>query len=61
MADVRLSLFQSDPLRKVMVAFATKLNTSLKNLKFVFDGSVVDEDQTPQDLDMEDGDCIDVQ
>lgn len=44
-----------------MVAFATKLSTSLKNLKFMFDGSVVSEDQTPQDLEMEDDDCIDAQ
>lgn len=43
-----------------MVAFASKLNISLKNLKFMFDGSVVQENQTPLDLDMEDDDCIDV-
>jgi hypothetical protein len=51
---------QTDPLLKVMVAFATKLNMSLKNLKFTFDGSTVTEDETPQNLDMEDDDCIDV-
>lgn len=43
-----------------MVAFAKELVTSLKNLKFIFDGCPVDENQTPLDLDMEDDDCIDV-
>lgn len=43
-----------------MVAFASKLDISLSNLKFLFDGSIVQESQTPLDLDMEDDDCIDV-
>ena len=43
-----------------MVAFAKKLNCSLEKLKFTFDGAVVAEDHTPENLDMEDDDCIDV-
>lgn len=55
-----LSSLQKDRLQKVMVAFAEELDTPLKNLKFYFDGTLVLEDQTPLDLDMENEDCIDV-
>lgn len=52
---------QTDPLRKVMVAFAAKLNSPLDKLKFTFDGAVVEEHHTPENLDMEDDDCIDAE
>lgn len=56
----KYSLAAKDRLQKVMVAFAEELDTPLKNLKFYFDGTLVLEDQTPLDLDMENEDCIDV-
>lgn len=51
---------KTDPLKKAMTAFASELKTTISNLKFSFDGDIVDPSQTAEELDMENGDCIDV-
>ena len=43
-----------------MVEFASSRDLSLEQLKFSFDGDKVNPESTPEELDMEDGDCIDV-
>jgi hypothetical protein len=41
-----------------LYAAATKTNT--KQLKFHWDGEEIDPEATPEDLDFENGECIDV-
>lgn len=47
-------------LEKVFAAYCAKKSIDVNSVRFVFDGSRVQKDQTPQDLGMDDGDTIDV-
>jgi hypothetical protein len=47
-------------LEKVMRAFCERQGKVFDSTRFVFDGTKLAQDQTPADLDMEDGDIIDV-
>ena len=48
------------PLEKLMKAFCNRNGVASNSVRFLFDGNRVNPTQTPQDLDMEDGDVIDV-
>uniref|UniRef100_A0A7S3B187 Ubiquitin-like domain-containing protein n=1 Tax=Haptolina ericina TaxID=156174 RepID=A0A7S3B187_9EUKA len=48
------------PLSKLMNAFCQRQGVALASVRFLFDGTRINEHQTPSDLDMEDGDVIDV-
>ena len=43
-----------------MEEFAANQSLSVEKLKFFFDGERIDANSTPEELDMEDDDCIDV-
>ena len=43
-----------------MQAFCNRNGVAMNSVRFLFDGNRVNPTQTPQDLDMEDGDVIDV-
>ena len=43
-----------------MLAFCERQGISLRSVRFLFDGTRIRENQTPQELEMEDGDSIDV-
>ena len=45
----------STPLQKLMHAFCNRQGVSMNSVRFLFDGIRIDETQTPQQLDMEDG------
>ena len=45
----------STPLQKLMHAFCNRQGVSMNSVRFLFDGNRIDETQTPQQLDMEDG------
>ena len=47
-------------LQKLMHAYCNRQGVSMNAVRFVFDGNVINEPDTPLDLDMEDGDVIDV-
>ena len=47
-------------LRLLMNAFCQRAGVSIEAVQFFFDGEQIDETETPDDLDMEDGDVIDV-
>ncbi|CAG8448154.1 13583_t:CDS:2 [Acaulospora morrowiae] len=51
---------RSTQLKKLMDAFCTRQGKLLNSVRFLYDGERIREDQTPQELDMEDGDTIDV-
>lgn len=42
-----------------MSAFCEKKSLDPNQVRFVFEGQRVSADSTPQDLEMEDGDCLD--
>ena len=46
---------QTTPLQKLMHAFCNRQGVSMNSVRFLFDGIRIDETQTPQQLDMEDG------
>jgi len=45
---------------KVFEAYATRRGIAKQSMRFMIDGARVDESSTPADLDLEDGDQIDV-
>ena len=48
------------PLQKLMHMFCNRQGVSTNSVRFLFDGNRINETQTPIQLDMEDGDVIDV-
>jgi hypothetical protein len=44
---------------KLMRAYAAKVGADLQSIRFLFDGARIQEDATPEQLEMEDGDVID--
>jgi len=48
------------PLQKLMQAFCNRQGVALNSVRFLFDGQRLSANQTPQELEMEDGDVIDV-
>jgi small ubiquitin-related modifier len=48
------------PLSKLMNAFCQRQGVTMQSVRFLFDGSRITPEQTPKELDMEDGDAIDV-
>ena len=44
----------------VMKEYAERRGVTLQGLKFVFDGEIVNPNETPDDLDLEGEECIDV-
>ena len=48
------------PLGKLMLAYCQRQGVSLQAVRFLFDGTRINSDQTPEGLGMEDGDVIDV-
>ena len=48
------------PLEKLMHAFCNRHGVSMGDVRFLFDGDRINEAQTPDELEMEDGDVIDV-
>ena len=51
---------QTDPLERLMREYAMKCGLNHESLTFTFDGDVVRKSQTPESLEMEDDDCLDV-
>ena len=48
------------PLEKLMKAFCSRNGVAMNSVRFLFDGNRVNATQTPGELEMEDGDVIDV-
>jgi len=47
-------------LTKLMNAFCQREGVTMQSVRFLFDGARINPNQTPKELDMEDGDVIDV-
>mmetsp|Transcript_13384 Transcript_13384/g.22600 ORF Transcript_13384/g.22600 Transcript_13384/m.22600 type:complete len:92 (+) Transcript_13384:161-436(+) len=57
--EVFFKVKKSTPLRKLMDAYCKRQGVSEADVVFLFDGSRLKTDQTPEQLEMEDGDEID--
>jgi len=57
--EVFFKIKKSTQLRKLMDAYCDRQAISPNSIRFLYDGQRVREEQTPQELDMEDNDIID--
>ena len=59
-AEVHFKVRKNMPFRKLMEAYAERQGRTIQELRFTFEGNRLDPTQTPEDLDMEADDVIDV-
>lgn len=57
---VHFKIKKNTPLRKLMTAFCERTQLRMESLRFRFDGQAINETDTPMQIEMEDGDSIDV-
>ncbi|CAB3385672.1 uncharacterized protein LOC135936727 [Cloeon dipterum] len=63
MSDQSVIVFQTKPtntFKKLMEAYAKRLNLDLESLRFHFDGVRVNKQNTPDEIGMTDGDVLEV-
>ena len=58
--EIHFKCKQTTPLQKLMHAFCNRQGWSMGTVRFLFDGNLIRERDTPAQLDMEDNDVIDV-
>jgi len=58
--SVNIKIRLTDKMSVLMSKFAELKNLQLDNLRFSFDGEKVEGQETPEDLELDDGECIDV-
>ncbi|RIA95929.1 ubiquitin-related domain-containing protein [Glomus cerebriforme] len=58
--EVFFKIKRTTQLKKLMDAYCERQGKSLSSLRFLYDGERVQSHNTPQELEMEDGDAIDV-
>ncbi|KAI7881895.1 ubiquitin-like protein [Lichtheimia hyalospora FSU 10163] len=58
--EVFFKIKQTTPLKKLMDAYCERQGKSADSVRFLYDGERVQPSDTPQKLEMEDGDAIDV-
>lgn len=58
--EIFFKIKRSTRLEKLMRAFCDRSGKAFENSRFTFDGERVKSDMTPNDLDMEDGDALEV-
>lgn len=57
-AEIFFKIKRSTPMRRLMEAFCKRQGKTMDTLRFLIDGARVGPDNTPDDLDLEDGDVI---
>jgi len=58
--EVFFKIKRSTKLSKLQGAYANKVGKDVGSIRFLYDGSRINDDDTPTSLDMEDNDTIDV-
>mmetsp|Transcript_13373 Transcript_13373/g.15321 ORF Transcript_13373/g.15321 Transcript_13373/m.15321 type:complete len:95 (+) Transcript_13373:67-351(+) len=58
-AEMYFKIKRGTQLKKLMDAYCKKQGISRTSVRFLFDGTMIDENKTPDDLAMEDDDVID--
>ncbi|PRQ38508.1 putative Rad60/SUMO-like domain-containing protein [Rosa chinensis] len=59
-SETKFRVRRNTKLQKLLVQFCTHRSLDMKALAFLFEGTELKLEQTPQELQMEDGDVIDV-
>ncbi|KAH3681742.1 hypothetical protein WICPIJ_007301 [Wickerhamomyces pijperi] len=59
-SEIFFKIKRNTPLKKLMEAFAKRQGKTLDSLRFLADGARVTPEQTPNELDLEDNDVIEV-
>ncbi|RKP34235.1 ubiquitin-related domain-containing protein, partial [Dimargaris cristalligena] len=59
-AEVHFKIRRSTVLRKLMETYCDRTGKSMNSIRFLFEGERVLPTHTPQELEMDDGDTIDV-
>ncbi|RKP29456.1 ubiquitin-like protein [Metschnikowia bicuspidata] len=57
-AEIFFRIKKTTPMKRLMEAFCTRQGKTLESLRFLMDGTRVEPDNTPGELDLEDGDVI---
>lgn len=57
-AEIFFKIKRSTPMRRLMEAFCKRQGKDMSSLRFLIDGSRVSPDETPDGLELEDGDTI---
>uniref|UniRef100_A0A7S0T4E4 Ubiquitin-like domain-containing protein n=1 Tax=Erythrolobus madagascarensis TaxID=708628 RepID=A0A7S0T4E4_9RHOD len=57
--EVNFKIKRTTQLQKLMKAYSERLGANIQTYRFMFDGKRVENDDTPEKLDMDEGDCID--
>ena len=60
-SEIFFKLKITTPFQKLMHAYCSRQGVSMSAVRFIFDGTDINETQTPAQLDMEDGDVIHVE
>ncbi|KAF9236137.1 small ubiquitin-related modifier [Melanogaster broomeanus] len=58
--EVFFKIKRNTKLSKLQGAYATKVGKDVASIRFLYDGSRINDDDTPSTLEMEDNDTIDV-
>ena len=58
--EVHFKIKRSTPMRKLINAYCKKQGIDATNVRFLFDGENIKVDDTPDKLQMDENDCIDV-
>jgi len=58
--EVYFKIKRTTKLSKLQGAYANKVGKDVGSIRFLYDGARINDDDTPQSLDMEDNDTIDV-
>ena len=58
--EIYFKMKYTSPLQKLMHAFCNRQGVDMNTVSFLFDGDEIISTETPLDLDMQDGDVIDV-
>jgi len=58
--EVYFKIKKSTKLSKLQAAYATKVGKDVGTIRFLYDGNRINDDDTPESLDMADNDTIDV-
>ena len=58
--EVHFKIKRSTPMRKLIDAYCKRQGVASNNVRFLFDGENIKADDTPDKLEMDEGDCIDV-
>lgn len=57
-AEIFFKIKRTTPMKRLMEAFCKRQGKAMESLRFLIDGARVTPDNTPEDLELEDGDVI---